>query len=217
VLSGFRRISLVDMDFVVYSNLNRCIFFSEEDSRKKRFKADVVARKARLLDPDLKIAPHTSRIEELPELFIRGHSLVLGCLDNIAARLHLNAHTYPRGIPYIDGATLGTVGKVQLMLPPETPCLECGMNRTHMRILQKRFSCTGRDVTFFDPKMAAEITTTSVIAAVQVREALKLACGQRESCVRNMFYYDAVRNVSDVLQVDLNPNCPHHAGPEARA
>lgn len=215
VLSGYRRISLVDMDHVVFSNLNRCMFFSEEDSRLKRFKAEVVARGARLLDPDVEIAPHTRRIEELPEGFIRGHSLVFGCLDNIAARLHLNAHTYPRGIPYIDGATLGTIGKVQVVLPPETPCLECGMNRTHMRILEKRFSCTGRDVTFFDPKMAAEITTTSVIAAVQVREALKLTNGQRDLVVRNMFYYDAQRNVSEVLQVDLNPGCPHHVKAEA--
>jgi len=216
VLSGYRHISLVDMDFVVYSNLNRCVFFSEEDSRKKRSKAVVVARKAKLLDPNVKIAPFTRRIEELPENFIRGHSLVFGCLDNIAARLHLNAHTYHRGIPYIDGATLGTIGKVQVVLPPETPCLECGMNRTHMKILEKRFSCTGRDVTFFDPKMAAEITTTSVIAAVQVREALKLTNGQRELCVRNMFYYDAARNVSDVLQIDRNPNCLNHGAGEAR-
>ena len=217
VLSGFSRISLVDMDRVVYSNLNRCIFFSEEDSRRKRFKAAVVARKAMRLDPGARITPHCRRIEELPDGFIPGHSLVLGCLDNIAARLHLNAHTYTRGIPYIDGATLGTVGKVMVVIPPETPCLECGMNRTHMKILEKRFSCTGRDVTFFDPKLAAEITTTSVIAAIQVREALKLACGRRDLSVRNMFYYDAGRNVSDVLQVDLNPGCPHHAAPEASA
>ena len=217
VLSGFRRISLVDMDTVVYSNLNRCLFFSEDDSRRKRFKAKVVARKAALLDRGAAITPHCRRIEDLPEGFIPGHTLVLGCLDNIAARLHLNAHTYPRGIPYIDGATLGTIGKVQVVLPPETPCLECGMNRTHMRILEKRFSCTGRDVTFFDPKLAAEITTTSVVAAVLVREALKLACGQRETCLRNLFYYDAVRNVSDVLQTDRNPGCPHHGGAEGPA
>lgn len=211
VLSGYRKISLVDMDRVVYSNLNRCIFFSEEDSRRKRFKAEVVAEKASALDPEVRIEAHTCRIEELPEDFIHRHDIVFGCLDNIAARLHVNAHAYPRGIPYIDGATLGTIGKVQVVLPPETPCLECGMNRTHMKILEKRFSCTGRDVTFFDPKMAAEITTTSVIAAVQVREALKLTNEQRRLVIRNMFYYDASRNVSEVLQVDLNPGCLHHS------
>jgi len=213
VLSGYRRISLVDMDRVVMSNLNRCLFFSEGDSRSRRFKAEVVARKAAALASDAKITARVNRIEELPEGFIRGHDIVLGCLDNLAARLHINAHTYPGKIPYIDGGTLGTTGKVQVMLPPETPCLECGMNRTHMRIVQKRFSCTGRDFTFFDPKRAAEITTTSVIAAVQVREALKITSGHRELVLRNMFYYDARRNVSDVLEVDRNPDCPIHAVP----
>jgi molybdopterin/thiamine biosynthesis adenylyltransferase len=165
------------------------------------------------LDNSARITPHCRRIEEMPDGFIPGHTLVLGCLDNIAARLHLNAHTYTRGIPYIDGATLGTVGKVLVVLPPETPCLECGMNRTHMRIVQKRFSCTGKDFTFFDPKLAAEITTTSVIAAVQVREAMKITSGHHELALRNMFYYDARHNVSDVLEVDRNPDCPIHAGP----
>jgi len=213
VLSGYRRISLVDMDRVVLSNLNRCLFFSEKDSRARRFKAEVVAEKAAVLDPKARIEARVSRIEELPAEFILRHGIVLGCLDNLAARLHLNAHTYPKNIPYIDGGTLGTIGKVQVVLPPETPCLECGMNRTHMRIIQKRFSCTGKDFTFFDPKLAAEITTTSVIAAVQVREALKLTSGHRQLCLRNMFYYDAHRNVSDVLEVDLNPHCPIHGSP----
>jgi molybdopterin/thiamine biosynthesis adenylyltransferase len=213
VLSGYRRISIVDMDRVVLSNLNRCLFFSEQDSSAGRFKAEVVAEKAALLDPRVRVDARVSRIEELPADFIFRHGIVLGCLDNLAARLHLNAHTYPRRIPYIDGGTLGTVGKVQVVIPPETPCLQCGMNRTHMRILQKRFSCTGRDFTFFDPKLAAEITTTSVIAAVQVREALKISSGQRRLCLKNMFYYDAHRNVSDVLEVDLNPDCPIHGGP----
>jgi len=213
VLSGFRRITLVDMDRVVMSNLNRCLFFTEADSRARRTKAAVVARRAAALGNKVKIDARVKRIEDLPEGFIRGHGIVLGCLDNLAARLHLNAHTYPFNIPYIDGGTLGTTGKVQVVLPPETPCLECGMNRTHMRIVEKRFSCTGEDFTFFDPKLAAEITTTSVIAAILVREALKISSGHPQLALRNMFYYDARRNVSDVLEVDRNPDCPIHPAP----
>ena len=48
VLSGFRNITLVDMDRIVMSNLNRCIFFSEEDARKKRYKAEVMAEKLKI-------------------------------------------------------------------------------------------------------------------------------------------------------------------------
>ena len=110
--------------------------------------------------------------------------LVFGCLDNIAARLHVNSHSYLARSPYIDGGTNGFRGKVQVVIPPETPCLQCAMNRTHYRVMEKRFSCTGSDVSYFEPKMPAEITTTSVVAAIQVREAVKLASGRQEKCIQ---------------------------------
>lgn len=210
VLAGFTKMSLVDMDHVVKSNLNRCVFFREEDSRNKALKAEVVAKRAMELNPEVKISFHTDRIQDMPEDFIPSHSIVLGCLDNVAARLHLNAHCYSKGIPYIDGSMDGLVGKVQVVFPPETACLQCGMNKTHSKIMELRFSCTGEDVTFFEPRIAAEITTTSVVSAVQVREALKIASGKRNALLSNIFYYDGFRNVADTLEVPKNPDCPHH-------
>jgi molybdopterin/thiamine biosynthesis adenylyltransferase len=210
ILEGFRNISIIDMDYIVRSNLNRCLFFTDLDADKKRLKAEVVAEKMKLMDPEIKVAYYTKKIEEMPEEFIPSHDVVLGCLDNVGARLHLNAHSYYKNIPYIDAATLGLVGKVQVVLPPETSCLECGMNKTHMKILEKRFSCTGTDITFFEQKMPAEITTTAIVSAIQVREATKIVSGHRETCIKNLFYYDGKRNVADELEIEINPDCPHH-------
>lgn len=210
ILEGFRNISIIDMDYIVRSNLNRCLFFTDLDADKKRLKAEVVAEKMMQMDPDIKVDFYTKKIEEMPEDFIPSHNVVLGCLDNVGARLHLNAHSYYNKIPYVDAATLGLVGKVQVVVPPETSCLECGMNKTHMKILEKRFSCTGTDITFFEQKMAAEITTTAIVAAIQVRETAKLVSGHSDKTIRNMFYYDGKRNVADELEIDINPDCPHH-------
>ena len=41
VLSGFRHIELVDMDHVVRSNLNRCVFFREGDAEQKLMKSEI--------------------------------------------------------------------------------------------------------------------------------------------------------------------------------
>jgi len=210
ILEGFRHISIIDMDYIVRSNLNRCLFFTDLDADKKRLKAEVVAEKMMQMDPEVKVDFYTKKIEEMPEDFIPSHDVVLGCLDNVGARLHLNAHSYYNKIPYIDAATLGLVGKVQVVIPPETSCLECGMNKTHMKIMEKRFSCTGTDITFFEQKMAAEITTTAVVSAIQVREAAKLISGKQDKAIRNMFYYDGRTNVADELEIELNPDCPHH-------
>ncbi len=210
VLSGYQNLSIVDMDYIERSNLNRCLFFSHMDADKKKLKAEVVAEKLKEMDADLNVSHHSQKIQELPEDFIPSHDLVFGCLDNIAARLHVNAFCYHHRIPYIDGATDGFIGKVQVVVAPETPCLECTMNKTHMKVMDKRFSCTGRDVTFFEEKLPAEITTTSVIAAVQVREALKLSSKNNDYLSGKLFYYNGMQNVSEVFEIEINPQCSHH-------
>ena len=210
VLSGFRDIHIVDMDHVVRSNLNRCVFFREGDAERKTMKADIVASRAMELDPTARIMASVAGIETYDVERFRSFDLVLGCLDNIAARLHVNSHAYSAHRPYIDGGTNGFRGKVQVVIPPDTPCLQCAMNRTHYRVMEKRFSCTGTDMSYFEPKTPAEITTTSVVAAIQVREALKLASDRSDKCIRNIMFYDGLNGTSDELEVDIDTDCPMH-------
>ena len=209
LLSGYQKISIVDMDKIVKSNLNRCIFFADEDAEKSRYKAKVIAEKLVKIEPKVRVKYYTRKIEEMGENFISSYSMVLGCVDNVAARLHVNANCYANEIPYIDGATHGQIGKVQVIMPPHTSCLECGMNSTHAKILQKRFSCTGKDILYFEPKIAADINTTSIIAAIQVQEALKITHG-RQNYIKNIFYYDGSRNFFSVFELPINPKCPNH-------
>ena len=210
VLSGVRRITLVDMDRGVRSNLNRCVFFTPQDARDSRLKVEALAEGARQLDDEVEVETEAQRIEDLGEGVFEGKDVVIGCLDNLAARVHVNANAYHMRIPYVDGGTLGLMGKVHVVVPPETSCVECTMNASHYRIIEQRYSCTGVDTTFVEPKLAAEVTTTAVVAAVQVREAMKLINDRRDLVLSNLFYYDGNRNVSDVLEVAINPDCPNH-------
>lgn len=209
VLSGYENVDIVDMDKVVKANLNRCIFFDESDAENRRYKAEVIAKKLRKLKRNAKIRYYVKRIEEMPENFIPSHNIVLGCVDSVESRLHINSNCYLFKIPYIDGATHGQIGKVHVVIPPETSCLECGMNSTHSKILQKRFSCTGRDILYFEPKIASDITTTSIISAIQVQEVLKITHGLR-NYIRNIFYYDGRRNFSSIFELPINKKCPNH-------
>lgn len=210
VLSGVRHLTLVDMDSVVRSNLNRCVFFTPEDAEESRLKVEVVARGAKALDGEVLIETEAERIEDLGEDVFKGHDVVLGCLDNLATRVHVNANTYWMRIPYVDGGTMGLMGKVHVVVPPETSCVECTLNSSHYKIIEQRYSCTGADMTYVEPKLAAEVTTTAVVAAVQTREAMKIINGRKDLTLTNMFYYDGNRNVSDVLEVGINPDCPNH-------
>jgi molybdopterin/thiamine biosynthesis adenylyltransferase len=209
MLAGLGNITLVDMDEVVPSNLSRCVFFREGDGGRK--KAEVVAERAGVLYPGSKIIPIVSRIQELEEW---DFDIVLGCLDNISARLHVNSHARYHHIPYIDGATDGFRGKVQVILE-DGPCLECGMNGSHMRLMDERFSCTGGG-SYFMPKMASEITTTSVIAAVQIREAMKILSGRKDSRIKNVMYYDGLSGATVELEVPEDSNCSNHFAEELK-
>ena len=211
-LSGFRSFTLVDPDRVVTTNLNRCIFFTEGDAARRELKVNAVRRGMMALDPAVAVETHADRVENLPESVFAEHDLVVGCVDNVAARVHTNAHAYFHGKPYIDGGTLGMVGKVQVVLPPGSPCLQCGMNKTHMAEVARRYSCTGAGMTFVEAAQAAEITTTSIVAAVQAREAVKVASGRADRTVDNLWYYDGLKGSAEVLRVPLNRACPVHNG-----
>jgi len=211
VLSGFKNLTIVDMDHVVGSNLNRCMFFTEEHARTRAPKADVVAQGVRALSPGAEPSAIVQRIEEMGPAIFRDHDIVMGCLDNIAARLHVNSNSYYAGRIYVDGGMDGFLGKVMVSHPPEGACLQCGMNRTHSKVASLRYSCTGKDVVFHEPRLAAEITTTSVISAVMVREALKVVSGRKDLLLANAFYYDGQRNISEEIEVSRDPNCPVHS------
>jgi len=210
VLSGFRKITVVDMDHVVGSNLSRCMFFTEDDVEKKVYKAEAVARGMRRLSPDAAPEAVVGKVEDMPHDIWNGRDVVLGCLDNIQTRLHVNSHAYSAQVPFVDGGMDGFVGKVMVVRPPKGACLQCGMNRTHAKVAELRFSCTGSGVVFHQPRVPAEITTTSIISAFMVREAIKIVSGRSDLLLFNVFYYDGKRNVSEEIEVPVNPDCPVH-------
>ncbi|WP_400151069.1 HesA/MoeB/ThiF family protein [Candidatus Methanarcanum hacksteinii] len=204
VLAGFKRIMVVDMDDIVPSNLSRCLFFREADV-KVSGKAEIVAKRGMELDPSCSITGIHSNVEDVVDW---DYDLIIGCVDNLRARMHVNAHAYHHGVPFIDGAIDGFIGKVQVIVPGG-PCLECTLNRTHVELMEMRFTCTGNGEAFV-PKKASDITTASIIAAIQVREALKLMSDKQELCIRDILYYDGMSGNMGIYTVPVSTSCPNH-------
>jgi molybdopterin/thiamine biosynthesis adenylyltransferase len=202
-LAGVGRIDVADDDSVAMSNLSRCALFREGDVG--RGKAEALASRASEAFPWAEVAPIESRVQDIADW---GYGAVLGCLDNVSARLCANSCAACAGVPYVDGATDGLRGKVQVYLPGG-PCIECAMNDSHLRIADARFSCAGGGVPFA-PKAAAEITTTSVVAAMQAREAMKILSGRRDLCVRGVSYYDGEAGTMETLGLQISRGCPNH-------
>ncbi len=206
---GVENISLVDFDSIVKANLNRCIFFNENDV--DLLKADVIKREAAKISSSAKIAVFPKKIEELPEDFFGSFDYAFSCLDNLGARLHLNAQCYGK-TPLIDGGTTGFFGKVQVVRAPSS-CVECGLSKSDYKLLWQKYNCVGELVDWISPKNPALPTTTSAVAAIQVNEFLKLVHGDSfgdKSLAGKFLFLDGLKSTAQLFEVPKRVGCPVH-------
>lgn len=132
-LSGIKKISVIDMDTIELTNLNRQFLFRQENIGKPKaiIASDAVIN--RLCVKDLQIQPYFARIEDFDDEFYLQFTMVICGLDSIEARRWINsklvhlAINRDKIIPMIDGGTEGFQGSVKFIIPTLTACFECYM------------------------------------------------------------------------------------------
>jgi len=181
VMLGIGTIYIIDFDEVVKANLNRCIFFRLSDTENGRKKVKAIAKRAKELDPYgyITITPIVDEIGpkgiyyQHPIFDKKKIDLIFGAVDNDITRIYLSIISLFHNIPYIDGAMLGLTGNVFTMIPPSSSCYGCVLSDTSLVEIMRRFKCPEmRGV--IDRKVPSLPTTTSIISAIQVQEALKI-------------------------------------------
>jgi molybdopterin/thiamine biosynthesis adenylyltransferase len=179
VLMGVGRILVVDMDDVENSNLARCVFFRSEDEGQP--KAQILARRATELNPDIEIIPLIGDVRLTVGLGVFAEvDLVLGGLDNREARLFVNQACWKTSTPWIDGAIEGLMGVVRVFVPPDSACYECTLGeRDHELIAARRTCAMLTREEMLSGKTPTTATTSSVVAGMQAQEAIKLLHAER--------------------------------------
>lgn len=89
VRSGFGRVILVDFDRVCITNVNRQLHATRKTVRG--FKSELMAQRARAINPRAEIVPLNLFYgpETSEEILGDGHDVVLDCIDNMTAKVHL--------------------------------------------------------------------------------------------------------------------------------
>ncbi len=205
---GVCQLTVVDFDTVVKANLNRCLFFTQSDAENKVLKAEALARAAKKLNLSAIVTPVIKNVETLDDKFFSDFDAVFGCLDNLGARLHVNANCYGK-VALIDGGTRGFLGKLQVVQAPAA-CLECGVSKQDYGLLWKKYSCVGEMLDILDPKMPALPTTTSIIAGMQVNEFIKLILKTGTTLAGKYAFYNGLSGQTNVFTIEKRSNCPVH-------
>jgi molybdopterin/thiamine biosynthesis adenylyltransferase len=208
-LLGFRNIVIVDLDRIEESNLSRTILFRNEDIGQ--FKADAAARAYRTLAPDAHVQPLVANIVQDCGLgLFEWSDVILAGLDNREARLWINRSAWKMNRPWIDGAIEGINGVARVFLPGVAPCYECTLGEVDWALLQKRMSCNLlMHEAIVEGKIPTTPTISSIIAGIEVQEAVKLIHGL-PSLAGKGYIFEGMNHSSYVVEYTEKADCMSH-------
>jgi molybdopterin/thiamine biosynthesis adenylyltransferase len=215
-LLGFRKIVLVDMDRIDESNLSRMILYRSRDVGE--FKVTVAARGYHDICADGLVQPLASNVTTECGLGLFAWSdVILAGLDNREARLWINRSAWIVNRPWIDGAIEGINGVARVFLPGRPPCYECTLGEVDWAILKRRMSC---NLLAHEEVQEGKIPTTptiaSIIAGIEVQEAVKLIHGVPTLDGKG-FVFEGMNHTSYRVEYSENPDCmSHYTLPEIR-
>ena len=211
-LVGIGKIFVLDMDNIENSNLSRSVLFRAAD--EGRSKAEAAAAMIHQINPDCNVQwLQANAVTDLGLGVYRWADLVIGGLDNRLARLSINQSCWRVGKPWIDGAIEVLVGVARVFVPPDSACYECTMNELDLKLLPSRYKCPLIETEdMMQGKVPTTPTTASIIAGVQVQEALKLIHKREDmpSLKGRGYFYNGLNYDSYLIEYDRKESCLSH-------
>jgi adenylyltransferase/sulfurtransferase len=210
VLVGVGHIDVCDMDTIENSNLSRCVFFRVDDLGL--YKAEVLASRASELDSNIHLTSFREPVQRLGVGKIQDYDLVIGALDNREARAWVNQACRKLGKAWIDGAIEGLRGIVRFF-DSDGPCYACTLTDEDYKTMSHRRSCAllaPEDL--LAGKTPTNATTASLVAGVQVQEAIKFLVGRPDllALVGACWVYVGDTMTSYVTKYRPDPDCLAH-------
>ena len=189
-VAGVGTITIVDMDVVDQSNLNRQILHSDRDiGRKKTVSAE---EKLTAINPDITVHAIDVRIDESNAAALVGKADgIVDAMDNYPIRYLLNDAAIRKNIPLFHGAIRGFYGQATTIIPGKTPCLKCIFPKAPPKEV---FPVVG--------------VTPGVIGTVQATEVIKYILKSGDLLTNRIFIWDGLAGRADEIYAERIPCCP---------
>ena len=199
--AGVGRITVLDRDFVEWSNLQRQVLFTEADAAEALPKAEAARRRLRDINAEIEVIGHIADLTpgNITSL-LAGADIVLDGTDNFETRYLLNDFAVERGIPWIYAAAIGSYAATMNILPgaanSRTACLACLFPEP-----------PGGTVETCDTAGILN-TAVNVAASLQVTEALKFLSGNTGAMRRTLWSMDVwTGEVAQIRAGTPRPDC----------
>lgn len=199
--SGVGKITIIDRDYVEWSNLQRQSLYSEQDVIDQLPKAIAAANRLRQINSEITVHAHVMdcTAADLTSLLDQSKiDLMLDATDNFTIRYIMNDAAYHFGIPWIYGACSGSYGAVCDFIPGQTPCLSCMMERMPIGSA----SCDREGII---------APAVQMVVATQSAEALKWLSGNPTRMSDRFTVFDLWTNMHQSIQmnrVGKRESCP---------
>lgn len=217
-LFGVGTIFVCDFDRIELSNLTRSVLFREKDAYEHSYKAEVAAKRAMEINPQIKVIPIVGNLfSEVGLGIYKDVDVVIGCLDSRIARYLLNRLCMRVGKTWIDGSIENMTGVVKVY-SPGINCYECNLSREEFNNIMLRTGCA--DVVRAQTSAGRVATTpisASIAGAMQSQEAMKIihtSDGEPtpfKTLSGKMWRFEGMTNTINMYKYSSwKNNCPAH-------
>ncbi|WP_251473425.1 thiazole biosynthesis adenylyltransferase ThiF [Planococcus sp. NCCP-2050] len=198
VRAGVGKITIADRDYVEWSNLQRQQLYTEEEAEQRIPKAVAAKKRLSTINSEVEICCHVMdvSVEEMEQL-VEGVDLILDASDNFDIRMIINDISQKYRIPWIYSACVGSYGISYTILPGETPCLNCLLEKMPME------GITCDTVGIISPAV-------QMVLSFQISEALKILVEDRLHLRNKLVSFDLWENQQSSINVDKmkKEDCP---------
>ncbi|MES2221938.1 MAG: ThiF family adenylyltransferase, partial [Acidobacteriota bacterium] len=124
--AGVGTLTLVDRDYVEWSNLQRQVLFQEQDAAEGLPKAEAARRRIAEFNSQTQIHAHVADLVPANiHALLSDAQLVLDATDNFETRYLLNDYAVEQTKPWIYAGAVGSYAVTMNILPGDTACLSC--------------------------------------------------------------------------------------------
>ncbi len=181
--AGVGRLTVLDRDFVEWSNLQRQLLFTEADAAEALPKAEAARRRLKEINADVQVTAHVADLTPGNiDALLGAADILLDGTDNFETRYLLNDFAVERGTPWIYAAAIGSYAATMNIVPGTaengTACLACLFPEP-----------PGGTVETCDTAGILN-TAVNVAASLQVTEALKYLSGNAAAMRRTLWSMD---------------------------